>query len=103
MLGVLYIPGEIPEATADYVGPFIDLVNSFGDYFALNEAAYVAQFAVVTNQTEADWAVDAFDFCGFDCGLLNMRVSDTYSTSINGYYYQLNNGSCNNPIDVANW
>ncbi len=72
-------------------------------YFKLNEDAFVAQFAVTTNSTKEPWASTAFEFCGFDCAIVNILVNDANSLTVTQYYYQLHNGSCANPIPSADW
>jgi hypothetical protein len=111
MIGLLFHPESLISADdIDYIGYFIDLVYKYQDnstlgkaYYDLNRAAYTAQFAVATNNTAASWASDAFDFCGFDCSIINILVSDPSSLGVTEYAYQLSNGSCSNPFVLDYW
>jgi GR25 family glycosyltransferase involved in LPS biosynthesis len=106
MLGLIFWP-EPQASVASYLGKFIDLVEKYNatsdGYLNLNRDAYDAQFAVATNQSTASWATDAYAFCDYQCAIIQILVSDTYSLSINNYFYQLENGSCSNPLPVENW
>ena len=112
---------EGSDMTVDSISPLIRLAMSYvastpadssPNYFvskyapamyALNRAAYVAQFAVSSNLTAAAWAQGSFDFCGFNCTMVSAMSSDIFTQAISPYYYQLGDGSCANPFNLSMW
>ena len=108
MNGLLYDPAatSLQSELDSLVALYLRYLSKYGPhqaYFKLNEDAYIAQFAVTTNTTTENWAINAFDFCGFNCALISILVNDKYSLTATDYFYQLTNASCRNAIDYSNW
>ena len=71
-------------------------------YLAMNRASFAAQFyGFDINSSPA--ANQSLEFCGFHCSMLTINAHDDYNQAISSYYYQLNNGSCNNLFASTNW
>ena len=107
MIGMIYAP-TAQASNVESAYPLIDLYwrykNSYPNpYSALNADAFEAQFAVEINATMTDWGRKAFDFCGFDCAILNLLVADKFSLTMNEYYSQFANASCQSPFDAPGW
>lgn len=106
------------NGTYDYVEnfyPLIDMVNNytaipnpnskgFGmkPYYYLNEAAYLASFASLTNQIPYN-NENVFSFCGFNCTMISIYAGDYFNQAVSSYYYQLSNASCGNPFNISDW
>lgn len=89
----------------------MDLVFRYPNYSDLNNDAYNISYAASQYGIYDDmsWRKSSYNFCAtnynksLSCSILLFNTYDELSTIATDFYYQIQNGACNNSFSIGYW